>query len=99
MEEEPKSKKITRKKKVKLISTKDVITKDFPRAKVILSNVWGEMMVTEIEVELKTPNHYNSMPFFYERLLPLLIPLEELTEKEKKELEIEKQKKIKNYVS
>jgi hypothetical protein len=96
MEEEIKAKKITRKEKVKLISTRDVITKNFPQAKVILSNIWGEMVVTEIELTLRTPNDYNNMPFFYERLLPLLIPLQEKNEEKEKELEKEKEKKI-NY--
>ena len=54
----------------------DVILRPFPKAVIDISNEYGELVISNIQLTLTTPADWQNMKFFYTKLLPLLAPPE-----------------------
>jgi len=61
-------------RKVIPLTQKELYSRKFPKATIKLENYFGSLILNNIEVKLETAGDWNGMPFFYSKLLPLIIP-------------------------
>jgi len=60
--------------KGKPLTNKDLWGRKFPKSTLTLVNEYGQLIIGSVEIQLETSGDYNSLPFFYSKLLPLMIP-------------------------